>query len=275
MGNYLTKNDYEEPRCLLCINQDKERINLRRVISTLDAYLGKNDYAAAERHLKYWILEAENSGDMHGKLSVLNEQIGLYRKIGKEAECLEAINNAINLADALDFAGTITYGTTLVNAATGYKAFHKTEKALPLYKKAQEIYEANLTETDEKLGTLYNNMALALTELKSYREAEDYYYKALAIMKYKENGELEEAITYLNLADLADIELGHEQAEAKIEEYLVKAEELLNTESVPRDGYYAFVCEKCAPVFGYYGFFMTEQDLKNRAGEIYERNRTV
>ena len=39
-----------------------------------------------------------------------------------------------------------------------------------------------------------------------------------------------------------------------------------------RDGYYAFVCEKCASVFGYYGHFFYEKELKERAKAIYERN---
>ena len=46
---------------------------------------------------------------------------------------------------------------------------------------------------------------------------------------------------------------------------------MMNTESLPRDGYYAFVCEKCAPVFGYYGYFLTERELNRRAREIHER----
>ena len=39
-----------------------------------------------------------------------------------------------------------------------------------------------------------------------------------------------------------------------------------------KDGYYAFVCEKCASVFGYYGYFAYENELKMRAREIYERS---
>ena len=49
------------------------------------------------------------------------------------------------------------------------------------------------------------------------------------------------------------------------------AGKLLDTESLPRNGYYAFVCEKCAPVFGYYGFLQTEQELNRRAREIHNR----
>ncbi|MCF0106203.1 MAG: tetratricopeptide repeat protein [Holdemanella sp.] len=275
MSDFLKKEDYQEPCCPLDMNQGNERINTRRMINTLDAYLDKNDYASAERHLKYWNNEAESLKDYHGKLTVANEQIGLYRKIGKEKECYESINEALKLVVWLDLQDTITYGTTMVNAATGYKSFHKPDKAMPLYRKAQEVYEKTLTEDDGRLGALYNNMALALCEIGEYEEAEAYYFKAIEIMKKQENGELEVAITYLNLIDLAVAKQGHEQAEEKMDAYITKAEKLLNTKSIPRNGYYAFVCEKCAPVFGYYGYFLIENDLKNRAREIYERNRTV
>ena len=63
-----------------------------------------------------------------------------------------------------------------------------------------------------------------------------------------------------------------EAAEEKTEDYLDRAEELLDTESLPRNGYYAFVCEKCAPVFGHYGYFATEAELKRRAKEIHDRD---
>lgn len=80
------------------------------------------------------------------------------------------------------------------------------------------------------------------------------------------------AITYCNLADLVCAEVGMTEGEARIEAYLNQAEQLLDTESLPRNGYYAFVCEKCAPAFGYYGYFLTEQELSARAREIYERS---
>ena len=73
------------------------------------------------------------------------------------------------------------------------------------------------------------------------------------------------------MADAAEAALGAENAEETVEEYLDRAEELLNTESLPRNGYYAFVCEKCAPVFGHYGYFATEAELRKRAEEINDR----
>lgn len=265
------EGDYKEPECLLNMHPEITPIPAGRVIEKLDLYLNQNDYDAAERHLRYWLSEAEACHDMRGKLTVLNEQIGLYRKTGKETECLEASAAALSLADSMDMGQSITYGTTLINAATGYKAFGKAEAARSLYRKARVIYESALEPDDKRLGGLYNNMALTLTDLKEFREAEELYHKAIEIMIRQEYGELETAITCLNLADLVTAESGLEDGAEEIEKYLSKAEELLNTEGIPKDGYYAFVCEKCAPVFGYYGYFFTEQELNQRAKAIYER----
>ena len=269
MNDSLSKTDYEEPQCLLNMHPEVTPIPVSRIIGKLDTYLNRNDYDAAERHLRYWLSEADVCHDMRGKLTVLNEQIGLYRKTGKEPECLRAVSDALLLADSMDMEKSVTYGTTLINAATGYKAFGKAAEALPLYRKARTVYESMLDAGDGRLGGLYNNMALALTELREFREAEELYHQAMEIMEKQENGELEIAITCLNLADLIAAESGPEAGE--IEKLLMKAEEYLNTESLPRDGHYAFVCEKCAPVFGYYGYFLTEQELNRRAREIYDR----
>lgn len=91
-------------------------------------------------------------------------------------------------------------------------------------------------------------------------------------MSKKESGELEVAITYLNLANLEEARLGAEKSEAIVDKYVEKAYELLNKDYLPRNGYYAFVCEKCAPTFGYYGRFLYEKELRDRARDIYERN---
>lgn len=272
MNEFLSKEDYEEPRCPLNMHPEYRPIPVRRVLEKLDSFLEKNDYDSAERHLRYWISEAEAGNDLRGKLTILNELIGIYRKTAKETECLQAISDAISLTESGKIGEEISLGTTLINAATGYKAFGKAKDAIPLYRRARTLYETHLDSNDSRLGGLYNNMALALTELEFYSEAEELYQKAIEVMKQQENGELEIAITYLNIADLNAARTGVEEGEEEINKYLMQAQELLNTESVPRNGYYAFVCEKCAPVFGYYGYFLVEQELNRRAREIYERS---
>ena len=271
MNDFLQKKDYEEPRCLLNMHPEITTVPVGRIIDKLDSYLNRNDYDGAERHLQYWLSEADACHDLRGRLTILNEQIGLYRKTGKEQKCLQAVADALSLAGSMDIADSVTFATTLINAATGYKAFGKAEDALPLYRKARAIYESALEPNDGRLGGLYNNIALALVDRKEFREAENLYHKAVTVMEKQENGALEAAITYLNLADLVCAESGADAGEKEIEKHLQKAEKLLRTESLPRDGYYAFVCEKCAPVFGHYGFFITEQELNRRAREIHDR----
>lgn len=276
-NQFLKKEDYEEPACPLCRNtvgNGHSVINtpVQRITEKLDVYLAKNDYAGAERHLKYWLEEAKTAGDKRGELHIYNEILGLMRKTSQKEKAYDAADNALRLIKELDFENTVTAGTTYVNIATVLKAFGEDRKSLQYYKKAEKIYLSKLEESDERFGGLYNNMALALAGEGSYDEAEKYYEKAIDIMKNAENGELEVAITYLNLADLEESRFGPEAAEEKISVLVEKAMELLDTPTLPRDGYYAFVCEKCAPSFGYYGYFLYENELKERAEKIHERS---
>ena len=200
-----------------------------------------------------------------------NELMGYYRKQEKREEALAHAARATELIGKLGMEDTVTAGTTWVNAGTVREAFGDPVGGLVWFEMARANYEKNLPENDGRLGGLYNNMALSLAVCGRYEEATEMFRKAIEVMKKPEYGELEQAITWLNMADAAEAALGPEAAEDTVEEYLETAEKLLNTESLPRNGYYAFVCEKCAPVFGHYGWFMTEAELKKRAEEINDR----
>lgn len=246
-------------------------ISVARILSKLDEYLNKNDYSAAERHLVYWLSEAERGCDAKTELLVRNELMGLYRKLGREKEALACVSVALDKIEKLDIGHQVGAATTFLNCATVYKAFGKAEESIPLFERAGRVYESELEESDSRLGGLYNNMALSLVDLKRFSEANELYKKAISVMKRTQNGDLEVAITYLNMASSIEAELGLLDADMAIQEYLDKAEELIEAHA-KKDGYYAFVCEKCASVFGYYGRFAYEKDLKERARRIYEGN---
>ena len=247
-------------------------MDVNRILSKLDSYFAKNDYIGAQRHLEYWLSEAVSCGDDRSKLVICNELIGLSRKIGKEEQTFKYTSMALDTLESLDMTDSITAATTYINVATANKAFGKAEESLPFFDRALKIYEAHLDRSDSRLGGLYNNLALSLVDLGRFSEAYSYYEKAINVMKLVENGELEQAITYLNIASALELELGLLDADEKIAECISKATELLDIHADSTDGYYAFVCEKCASVFGYYGYFMYENELKERASRIYERN---
>ncbi len=272
MSDYLKKEDYEEPVCIFCKTDEIKRIDSGRVIGKLDEYLSRNDYPSAERHLKYWAQEAEINGDGRGLITVYNELVGLYRKLGREQDADSACEKLFSLIESENLADSVTAATSYLNIATAYKSFSRAEKAVPLYEKTKEIYERELPATDSRLGGLYNNMGLALADTGEFEKAKNCFEKALNIMSQNEGCEPEQAITYLNMATAAESENGIENNEEFIAACVKKADILLETQGIKHDGNYAFVCEKCAPVFGYYGYFMLEKKYSERAKQIYERN---
>lgn len=271
----LEREDYVDPRCALCGKPGEEEtiqpVPVGRIMDKLREYEDRNDWPAVERHLKYWLTEAEANRDERGQLMLNNELMGYYRKQGKQDQAFAHAEKAAELVEKLGMEDTVTAGTTWVNAGTVRETFGDPVGGLAFFERARENYEKNLPENDGRLGGLYNNMALSLSVCGRYEEAMDMFRRAIAVMATQENGELEQAITWLNMADATEAALGPENAEETVEDYLDRAEELLNTEHLPRNGYYAFVCEKCAPVFGHYGYFATEAELKKRAEEINDR----
>ena len=274
---YLKPEDYAEPRCLLCdeaygVTPEVKSVPQGRIIDKMNEYMSKNDYVGAERHLLYWLNEAILGKDRRGELMIRNELVGHFRKTGNRDGAYENAKAALSLLEQLGFEGDRSAGVTYINIATAYNAFGDNEKSLEIFQKAQEAFEQMATPESDLVGGLYNNMALTLSSLGRYSEALSYYEKALSFMEKVKNGELERAITYLNMADTFVASIGREAAENKVYELLDKAYELLNTDSVPKNGYYAFVCEKCAPSFSYYGYFTAAEEFTRKAKEIYERN---
>jgi len=236
-----------------------------RILTRLDEYLAQNDYDAAERHLLYWLAEKRGSSAAVG---LYNELLGIYRKTGQEEKALESVKNALQMIEDLKLDGGIAAATTYLNAATVLHAFGRAEEGLPLFERAREIYERELPPADDRLGGLYNNMGLALVDLKRFREAETIYQKALSVMAQTPDKEPELAITYLNMATAVEMEHGMDHP--LIPALAQKARECMDIGKYRTDGNYAFVCEKCATVFGYYGFEDYARELQARCGRIYE-----
>jgi tetratricopeptide (TPR) repeat protein len=274
-NDWLRAEDYAEPRCLLCdephgAKPKPKHIPQQRVLAKFDEYTSRNDYSGAERHMLYWLEEARLGGDLHGQFQIQNELMGLYRKTAQENKAFHAADAALALARELHIENRTDGATVFLNAATVCNAFDRAAQSLPLFEHARSVYEKELPPDDPRMGGLYNNMALTLVSLARYDEADELFRRALGVMAKAPNGALESAITYLNMADAAYAQSGS-GAGGTIDEYLETALGLLEDESLPRNGYYAFVCEKCAPTFICYGWKAYGEELQERARNIYER----
>ena len=244
-----------------------------RIVQKLDEYMSRNDYAGAERHLLYWYDESVALGDERARLMILSELIGHFRKTGQKERAFDCIDKAMALIGEISFEGTISAATAYVNAATASSAFGENERAVELFGKAQKIYESSPGTDPHLKGGLYNNMALSLCALGRFEEAEEMYRKAYDTMASLPDGRPEMAITCLNEADMIAARDGMEAGEKEIFRLLDEAGELLDDPGIPKEGYYAFVCEKCAPTFSYYGYFAQADKYEKTAQEIYSANR--
>lgn len=273
----IDKFDYLEPRCPLTGGKDfydpqKDaplgRIPVARIIEKVDSAFDRNDYPEAGRLLETWQREAIALKDRQGELSMCSELIGYYRKQGDGNKGLACISRALQLVEELE-QGTMASGATIfINCATAYQAFGFPEKSIPLYTQAEEVYRKVLSPEDPRFGGLYNNMALALADLERYADAATAYASALAVMERAPQGEAECAITWINLAYL----YARWKKPEKIDACMEKAYTLLQSRNLPRDGYYAFVLEKCAPAFRDFGNMEAYQILTKTSEEIYARN---
>jgi tetratricopeptide (TPR) repeat protein len=268
----------------------------RRVIEKMNEYMSRRDYAGAERHLLYWLAEAQLGRDRDGQLMLRNEMVGHYRKTGQKDKAMESAREALALLAEMGLEDAVIAGTTYVNIATACNAFGDFERSRELFEKARAVYEGSEHVEPQLLGGLYNNMALTYAALGRYEEVLALYEKAVGVMADVPDGELEQAITYLNMANAVEAQLGMEEGESRIYELVDRAEALLerkgremlgpeggsteafgegkplrekSREERARIGYYAFVCEKCAPTFEYYGYFLTAEALKETAEKIY------
>ena len=73
-----------------------------------------------------------------------------------------------------------------------------------------------------------------------------------------------------NTDDVAELFEKMGEGDALIEQALQQALDYLEDPALERNGYYAFVCRKCAPTFGYFGWFKAQRELNERADKIYE-----
>ena len=305
----LKPEDHADPQCPFSgegfgVTAEVRAVPQQRIIEKLDEYMARRDLSGAERHLLYWLEEAQLGRDLRGELMLRNELTGHYRKAGEKEKALANADRALELLKELGMEQTVSAGTTFINAATANNAFGENGRSIELFRKAQAVLEAaplrgaeegasgknaeGAGVSPEFLGGLYNNMALAETALGHYPEAEELYEKALRVMETVPGGEPEQAITWLNIAQTAEASSGMEDeaAEKRIAEYLERAEGLLDKvweevsgsaetgkeTGAARRGYAAFVFEKCAPMFRHCGWFAASKELKKRAEELYRDN---
>ena len=252
-----------------CSKESYKTIPLNRVFDKLNDLFSKNDLEGVGRTLDFWENEARNLGDQRGLLEILNEEIGYFRRTGNEQKAFKSIKEAFELIEKHGVGDPISSGTIYLNGATTMKAFGKADVSMVYYEKAKSIYESQLDANDYRLAALYNNVSSAHKDIGDYISAEISCLKAIEILKDNDDCLGEIAVSLINLAH---IYYDQDPLDERIYEIMDKAWELLTSDKNEQDGDFAFICSKCYPSFGFFGYFEKEAELKALSEKIYEGN---
>ena len=253
----------------MSLKTEMSAVNIEKFISELDSFFSREDIEGAGFCLLKWHRLAAENGDKKGELSILNEAVGYYRQTGEEEKGMKAVEDALALIDELQLKNEKSAGTILLNCATTMKSFGKVNEAMAYYDKAENILTALLPLNDPLIAGLYNNKALAHQDIGEYEEAEMYFLKAISITSKSKADALENAVSLVNLAHLYfDID----ETDFRVNTLMEKAGEILKNPEYEGFPKYAFACRKCAPSFGYFGYFIDEKYLNEKADSIYAGN---
>ncbi len=259
----------ENINCSSCSKESYKTVPLTRFFEKLNELFSRNDLPAVGRLLDYWDGEARALGDKRGLLEILNEKIGYYRRTAEKEKGMAAISEAFSLIENDGIGDPISIGTIYLNGATTMKSFGHAKEAMAYYEKAEKIYNENLEDGDYRLAALYNNMSSAYKDLGDLEKCEESCFRAIDILKDKDDCLGETAVTLINVAHLYyDVD----PLDERVYEIMDKAWNCLMSEKNERNGDFAFFCSKCYPSFGFFGYFEREAELKALMERIYAGN---
>lgn len=199
-------------------------MDMKQVLSELDALFAKNDLDAVGQFLEKQYEIAKKEEDFGAQLSLANEMAGFYREMTAFDKARGIVSDIQDLIKDTRVAGTVEEGTSLLNVANTYRAMGCFEESESAYDKAAEIYQGALLPDDFRLASLYNNISLLYQAQGCYEKAAERLLLALEIAKKHPEAKIELAVTYTNLGQ-AYLNVqgdGVKQAEA----FLKQAEEI-------------------------------------------------
>ncbi len=175
-------------------------MNIDKFYETLDSYFASQALDQVDPFLTSSLAQAKEEEDYAAYISICNEMIGFYRSVSAFEKAYVAAEDVLLLMEELNLENTLHFATTLLNAATAYRAAGDYATAIRYYRQALQIYDSTLPPEDYRYAGIYNNMSILLEKIEENAEAITYAQKALSIIEKLEGGEMETATTLTNLA---------------------------------------------------------------------------
>ncbi len=163
---------------------------------------GQESQESPEAFLRKSLEQAEAEQDEGALITILNEAAGYFRNLGRRQESVAAADRALGLITKLGLEDGVPHGTTLLNAATAYKAAGMADRALELFSASLAVLRKHLPETDHRLAALYNNISSIHEEQGRFPEALEALEQAARIMEIDARAPENTAVVLTNLGML-------------------------------------------------------------------------
>lgn len=235
-------------------------MDIQSVLAHLDWLFEEKRLDQVEPYLTRQLEEAQLAKDAGAALTLLNELTGFYRSTSQTEKSLDMAEQALKAIQNMGLAGTAPHGTTLINAATAYRAAGNLSRAAVLYQEALATLQL-LGENGYPLASLLNNMSQVYQALDQHEEALICLNQAMGILTSLKDAAPEIATTHSNLA-LSLLSLGR-NSEAK--EHLEQALALFEEGDGPRDAHYGAALAAAAELAFREGDFRRAVDLYQKA----------
>jgi len=193
-------------------------MKIEEIFERLDQLFAQNEIEQVEPYLLSCLEQAKEENAFGVYISVGNELIGFYRSISQFEKAFSMSEDVLLLMEELQLEETEHFATTLLNAATAYRAAGRLDDALADYTRALKIYENTLPAEDYRFAGLYNNMSLMLEQMNENEKAAVFLEHAIRIVEKQPDSRMELATSKTNLALIYFKLKENEKAEALLEE---------------------------------------------------------
>lgn len=193
-------------------------MTIDEIFTKLDNLFAQNAIDQVEPFLLSCLNRSQEEKEYGIYISVGNELIGFYRSTSQFEKAFAVSEDVLLLLEELQLEETEHFATTLLNAATAYRAAGKLEEALVDYTRALRIYEEKLPPDDYRFAGLYNNISLMLESMNENEKAAVFLERAISIVEKQEDARMELATSKTNLALIYFKLVKNEEAEALLEE---------------------------------------------------------
>ena len=176
-------------------------MDINEVLTGVDRLFSANRISEVERYLTQMLSEAEYENDRDAIMTIYNELINFHRTTGESDKALYFCRQALRYAKRENLEDNVRYGMILMSVGDANRMAGNLLEALAYYRKAEEVYLAQLGSADIRLAAYYKSVAVLYQELGDYDNAATALGKALKIIERHENAGNEIVATYASLGE--------------------------------------------------------------------------